>query len=79
MNALSKFDKLVTKRGVPTHFRDAAVEINDTLELAWASAQTVFGDAATPEHAINLLPQFLRRADEKYQQAEDARGVGRDT
>lgn len=50
---------------MPDHFRDAAIELTDTLDVCWAAAQAVFEDAAAPEHAIALLPMFMARADEK--------------
>lgn len=62
------FDKAVSRRGTPDHFRDGAVESADTLKLCWAAAQSVFGAAAKPEHAIALLPIMLKRADEKLQE-----------
>lgn len=64
---MDPFDRAVTKPGTPTHFRDGATESADTLKLCWAAAQSVFGAAAKPEHAIALLPIMLKRADEKLQ------------
>lgn len=66
--SLSKFDQAVSRQGIPTHFRDASVELNDTLEICWASAQSVFGTNAKPEHAINLLPLYMARADAKHRE-----------
>ena len=57
--------KIEVKKRMPAHFRDAAIELTDTLDLCWAAAQQVFDGKATPEHAIALLPQFMARADEK--------------
>ena len=68
MNSLDAFDKAISRRGIPEHFKKAAVELNDTLVLCWASAQAVFGDQARPEHAISLLPQYMERADAKDRQ-----------
>ncbi len=66
MKAVNPFDtKLEASKGMPSHFREAAVELTDTLDVCWAAAQTVFGKSAKPEHAIALLPMFIARADEK--------------
>lgn len=71
LDTTTRFDRLVSRQGVPEHFRDAAVELNDTLELCWESAQAIFGNLATPDHAISLLPLFMAHADAKRQQRED--------
>ena len=57
---LTKFDKKVQfidayGKNVPEKMIDSAIHVNDTLELAWASAQSVFGKAAKPEHAIAIV------------------------
>lgn len=77
MTIADEFDKKISRQGTPDHFRAAAVEANDTLEICWASARSVFGNEAKPEHAIALLPIVLKRADEKYQQM--LARFGRDT
>lgn len=64
---LDVFDKAVSKRNIPSHFKAGATETADTLKLCWAAAQSAFGAAAKPEHAIALLPTMLKRADEKLQ------------
>ena len=74
MNSLDAFDKAISRRGIPEHFKKAAVELNDTLVLCWASAQAVFGDKAKPEHAISLLPQYMQRADDKDRQEQERLG-----
>lgn len=68
----TKFDIAVSKPGVQRnpHFRDAAVEVNDTLVLCCATAQSVFGKDADPRHAIALLPLVIERADAKRRQEE---------
>lgn len=78
MKADNPFDKkLEFSKKMPSHFRDAAIELTDTLDVCWAAAQAVFEDKATPEHAIALLPMFMARADEKHRQL--LAQFGRDT
>jgi hypothetical protein len=43
----------------------------DTLELAWAGAQSVFEKQAKPEHALMLLPILLQRIDAERQRLRD--------
>jgi len=42
-------------------FIGAAVDVNDTLEAAWASAREVFGDKATPEQALKICKMMFER------------------
>jgi hypothetical protein len=63
MQADNPFDrKLDTHKRLPIGYRDAFIDVTDTLDFCWAAAQAVFGTAAVPEHAIALLPTFLDRA-----------------
>lgn len=39
--------------------RDALGEVTETLEFMWTATQAVFGDKATPDHAIALLPYAM--------------------
>jgi len=68
--------KLDATKRLPDHFRAAFVDITDTLDFCWAAAQAVFQDAARPEHALALLPQFLQRADAERQQARALLAAG---
>ena len=68
MKRNSTFDARVTSSRVPEHFRDAAIELTDTLDLCWAAAEAVFDTNAKPEYALALLPLFMARADEKHRQ-----------
>ena len=65
-------------RRMPEHFKDAAIELTDTLDVCWAAAQAVFDDKAKAEHAIALLPMFMARADEKHRQLLAKFGRGTD-
>ena len=51
----SKLTQARTSMHAPRGLADAAVYVNDTLELAWRSAQNVFGNKATPDAAIEIF------------------------
>ena len=61
MNIDNPFDKKLEILGnkIPGSLRDTAVHVTDTLDLAWAAAQSVFEDQAKPEHALKILELFL--------------------
>lgn len=68
MKSDNPFDKkIAVQKRMPSHFRDAAIELTDTLDLCWAAVESVFEDKAKPEHALALLPLVMARADEKNQ------------
>jgi hypothetical protein len=55
------FDRaLEVRRDMPAKFRGAAVDVTETLDLAWLAAQSVFEDRATPQHAIAICELMLR-------------------
>ena len=68
MKTVNPFDTRIAAKKMPEHFREAAIELTDTLDVCWAAAQAVFEAKATPAHAIALLPMFMARADEKHRQ-----------
>ncbi|MGY6214963.1 hypothetical protein ACW73L_07360 [Methylolobus aquaticus] len=51
----------IQSKNIPEDLRVAAVYVTDTLDLAWAAAQSVFEDQAQPEHAIAILKLWLDR------------------
>ena len=65
MKIKNPFDDKLEAQGnrIPDSIAVAAIEMNDTLDIAWASARSVFGTKAKPEHAVMLLPLLLQRAD----------------
>ncbi|NJL88549.1 MAG: hypothetical protein HC916_01180 [Coleofasciculaceae cyanobacterium SM2_1_6] len=68
------FDRMLENyRGhIPGSVRDAAVYVTDTLDLAWAAAQSVFEEQAKPEHALKILELFLLEANKyKLEQQEE--------
>lgn len=62
MNVDNPFDRALDARRIPEPFRSAAVDVADTVDLAKLAAQAVFGDKATPEHAIALATLMLEEA-----------------
>lgn len=62
MNIDNAFDRALETRKVPEPFRGAAVDVTDTTELAWLAATSIFGAAASPEHAIAMAELMLRAA-----------------
>lgn len=61
MKVDNPFDRKLETWGnnIPEHVRKALVDTNDTLDFAWASAQSIFGDSATPEHALKICEMML--------------------
>ena len=45
--------------GVPESFKQAAIAVNDTLDVAWASARQVLGAKATPALALEICRMML--------------------
>lgn len=71
MKTINPFDrKVAANQHLPESTLAAMVDVTDTLDFMWASAQAVFGKAAKPEHAIALLPLALAALDEKRQLRE---------
>jgi hypothetical protein len=56
------FDRHLESRKTPEPFRSAAVDVTETLDLAWDAVRSVFGDQGTPEHAIAVTELMLRAA-----------------
>lgn len=61
MNVDNDFDKrLEANKGMPDEFRTALVEATDTLSFCWTAVQSVFGDKAQPDHAIEFCNTVLK-------------------
>lgn len=58
-------DRLSKSRDVPAGMTDAAAYVNDTLELAWVSARSIFGKAATPDVAIAIYDRIAAEQKER--------------
>ncbi|RBO82668.1 hypothetical protein [Marinomonas aquiplantarum] len=52
---------LKVNKSIPSEIRDAAVDVNDTLNIAWLSAQSIFEDKASPEIAIEIYNLMQER------------------
>lgn len=72
MKDTDPFDAMLEYKAVQakTSVAQSAPEVRDMLKLAWTAAQSVFGKAARPEHAVMLLPVFLSRADAERQRLQ---------
>jgi hypothetical protein len=62
MKTDNPFDRALNTRRIPAIFRNASVDVTDTLELAWDAARSVFEEKATPDHAIQICRMFLEVA-----------------
>ncbi len=62
MKDINPFDRALEVRNVREPYLSAAVDVTDTLDLAWCSARAVFEENATPEHAIQIAELMLRAA-----------------
>ena len=64
MQAKNPFDtKLELHKRLPVGVRAALVNVTDTLDFAWASAQAIFEGQATPEHALKICEMMLEERD----------------
>lgn len=64
MKADNPFDQhLEINKQIPSEIRDAAVFVTDTLDIAWKSAQAVFGSAATTNAALEIYDRIVSRAE----------------
>jgi hypothetical protein len=60
---------LDTREGlVPGDVITETVWVNDTLELCWASARQVFGEAASPETALAIFDRICARIARKEEE-----------
>ena len=67
----NQFDRMLelNKGEIPLDVHLAAVYVNDTLELAWRSAQSVFEERATPQLALEIYDRINQRiAAERFNQ-----------
>lgn len=63
MKTDNPFDRKIElwKGRMPQNVADSARFVNDTMELCWASAQSVFEKQATPEHALAIYDRVVAR------------------
>lgn len=62
MKIENPFDTALNVRNIQEPMRGAAVDVTDTLDLAWASVRAVFEEKAEPHHAIAVAELMLRLA-----------------
>lgn len=61
MKTDNPFDKkLKINQGMPAKFKDALVDVADTLDFCETIAQSVFEERATPEHAIQICALVMQ-------------------
>jgi hypothetical protein len=51
----------VSQGKIPEDILNATIYVNDTLYIAWLSAQSIFEDKATPEIALAIYDRLLQR------------------
>lgn len=74
MQADNPFDrKLNLVKQMPEGMRAALTEVTDTLDFAWAAAQAVFEEAATPEHALKICEMMLMERSRNLERADPDR------
>ena len=49
------------KQQIPRDVTDAAIFVTDTLDVCWASAQSVFEERATPDIALAIYDRLVKR------------------
>ena len=67
MKVKNPFDRKLEVWGnnIPSEVHDAATFVTDTMELCWASAQSIFEKKATPEIAIAIYDRVVKKIAEK--------------
>ena len=61
MKANNPFDRALEAHKTNDPWHGAAIDVTDTLDLAWIAAQAVFEQDARPEHALAICDMILRR------------------
>ncbi|MDA8092316.1 MAG: hypothetical protein M0T84_00120 [Betaproteobacteria bacterium] len=51
----------INKLNIPADVRDATIFVSDTLLIAWKSAQSIFGERASPEVALAIFDRIETR------------------
>ena len=70
LNEFERWIKLAQDTGAPGDFRQALVNVHDTLWAAWKSAKSTFGDKAKPEHALEICRQMMAEHERLRAEAE---------
>ncbi len=51
--------------------REASAFVVDTLDIAWSAAKSIFGDKATPDHALEIYDRMILRIEAVQAQEEE--------
>lgn len=51
--------------------REASGFVVDTLDIAWSAAKAIFGEKATPDHALEIYDRMILRIEAVQAQASD--------
>lgn len=71
MQADNPFDKkLDLVKRMPEGMRDALVYVTETLDFAWAAAQAVFENQATPEQALKICEMVMEERSRNLRRAD---------
>jgi len=62
-------DKLKVNQGIPTDFRNALIDVADTLDFCTSIAEAVFEANATPDHAIAICAIVMQQLNVKKDMA----------
>ena len=68
----TEFDKKLARLRLPAYESDAWREITGELTIAWAAAQSIFGDRAQTEHAFQIYDRYLPIIETQLTPEEDS-------
>ncbi len=51
--------------------REASGFVVDTLDIAWSAAKAIFGEKATPDHALEIYDRMILRIEAVQAQVSD--------
>ncbi len=51
--------------------REASAFVVDTLDIAWSAAKSIFGEKATPDHALEIYDRMILRLEAVQAQDSD--------
>jgi len=61
MKSDNPFDRRIELGHIPETVAESGIFVTDTLDICWASAQAVFENKASPDHAIAIYALVLDR------------------
>ena len=62
MDSKNSFDSKMelNRKNIPKDMFNALIYVVDTLDLCIAAAETLFGEAATPDHALAIYDRAMQ-------------------